>query len=139
MVRTEEIGGALCLRTIKAQILVRFQENEEDIVYTGAPAIDALRMTDFILDITIQQRIFGIGSRVNPGCYKVFRGRELPIRLLVLGVVFVEARTVYVTKVALNQGVVATLHIVGWLPENRIHVRRATHYWATMVSKIVAS
>src|ERR1700676_1149905 len=117
MICTEGIGSTLCTRTIEAQILILLQENEEDIVYTGTPTIDALRMTNFFLDITIQQGAFGIGTGgINKGASKVFRRWELATRLLVLGVVFVETRTVDVTKVLLNQGVIAALHIVGWFP-----------------------
>src|SRR6266550_6596376 len=138
MIRTEVIGSTLCVRIVKAQVLVSLQEDKENVVDARAPAIGPLRVADFVLDITIQQRGSGICAAVYPGSCQVFSRRVATGRVMVLCVVVVEARTIHITKIALNQGIIVALNTSCWLPENSIDVRCSIHHRTTVVTEIAS-
>jgi len=136
VIRTEVIGSTLCVRIVKAQVLVSLQEYEEDVVDTRAPAFGPLRVADLVLDITIQQRGSGICAGVYPGSCQVFGRRVATGRIMILCVVVVEARTIHITEIALDQGIIVALDTPRWLPKNSVDVRCAIHHRTAEVTEI---
>src|SRR5260221_1622669 len=90
-------------------------------------------MSDFVLDITVKQRAFGICRRVQQrtGQHSV-RGKPTT-SLSVLVIILVQGTTTNVLEIALNQAIVVGRYITSWLPENSIDVRCTGHDRATVV------
>src|ERR1700693_6459333 len=93
-------------------------------------------MSDFVLDITVEQRAFGIIASIHPRSEQHSVRGKSTTRLFVLIIIIVKGTTTNVVEVALNQGIVIGRNIICWLPENSIDVHCTGHDRTTIVNNV---